>query len=132
MIWDFLEEQSYEVFKKTPSDFDDKLEAFLNIFEESEIKTIRIDSKAEGFLIAPKNRDKKTPLLVELHGGPFSSYLNNQYTLSRNFYLKENFSLLFVNFRGSTGYGRNFLKQLVGKAGLVDVEDCINVIHKTI
>jgi len=39
---------------------------------------------------------------------------------------------LKVNYRGSTGYGLNFLKSLEGNAGIYDVEDCGELLLKTI
>lgn len=37
-----------------------------------------------------------------------------------------------MNYRGSTGYGLNFLKSLEGNAGIYDVEDCGELLLKTI
>lgn len=37
-----------------------------------------------------------------------------------------------INFRGSIGYGYDALKQLVGKGGEVDVNDCIDIINQAV
>ena len=71
---------------------------------------------------APDN--EKPPLIVKVHGGPTSAAscslsLTNQYFTSRGF------AVLDVNYRGSTGFGRNYRKQLSRQWGVVDVEDCV-------
>lgn len=40
-------------------------------------------------------------------------------------------NLLIVNYRGSLSYGYKSMSELIGKAGIVDVEDCINLINKS-
>ena len=41
--------------------------------------------------------------------------------------LMQGLCLLIVNFRGSTGYGEDFLNSLVGTIGEFDVDDCANL-----
>ena len=69
-------------------------------------------------------RDALPPLLVKSHGGPTaatSSKLNNKI----QFWTSRGFAVLDVNYRGSTGYGRDYRMRLNGHWGLADVEDCV-------
>jgi dipeptidyl aminopeptidase/acylaminoacyl peptidase len=79
----------------------------------------------------PFNKDYKSssdrlpPLIIKVHGGPTSATtttLNwaNQYWTSRGF------ALVDVNYGGSTGYGREYMRRLNGNWGVVDVDDSIN------
>jgi dipeptidyl aminopeptidase/acylaminoacyl peptidase len=67
---------------------------------------------------------KLPPLLVLIHGGPTSAArpilsLGTQYWTSRGF------AVVDVNYGGSTGYGREYRRQLDGSWGLVDLDDCV-------
>ncbi len=42
----------------------------------------------------------------------------------RTFFLLQGYSLLVLNYRGSTSYGENFLNSLLGNIGDYDVHDC--------
>ncbi|CAB4004974.1 S9 family peptidase [Paramuricea clavata] len=86
---------------------------------------------AHGYLYLPKNKDYAAPpgslppLLVKVHGGPTSSTLPN-FDLNKQFFTSRGVAILDVNYRGSTGYGMHYRKELYGNWGKVDVEDCCN------
>ncbi|KAL5558603.1 hypothetical protein UlMin_034814 [Ulmus minor] len=68
-------------------------------------------------------QEEKPPLLLESHGGPTyetraTLNLNIQYWTSRGWAFAD------VNYGGSTGYGREYRERLLGKWGIVDVNDC--------
>jgi len=67
---------------------------------------------------------EKPPLLVLIHGGPTAAarpmlQLGIQYWTSRGFAVAD------VNYGGSTGYGRRYLRQLDDNWGIIDLDDCV-------
>ncbi|HYZ97721.1 MAG TPA: prolyl oligopeptidase family serine peptidase, partial [Acidimicrobiales bacterium] len=67
---------------------------------------------------------ERPPLLVLIHGGPTSAarpmlQLGTQYWTSRGF------AVVDVNYGGSTGYGRAYMRQLDDRWGVVDLDDCV-------
>ena len=80
---------------------------------------------AHANLYLPSNASSdKPPLLVKCHGGPSGVALKGldwkiQYWTSRGF------AVLDVNYRGSTGFGRDYRNSLYGKWGEHDVDDCL-------
>ena len=73
----------------------------------------------EGIIYYPHNYDpgKRYPLVVQTHGGPASS---DKYGLSRSIsrynpvLTSHGYIVLQPNYRGSTGYGDDFLRDMVG------------------
>jgi dipeptidyl aminopeptidase/acylaminoacyl peptidase len=67
------------------------------------------DAKVQGWLVKPPDFDasKKYPLILEIHGGPFSMYSVAFNYMFQNFAAND-FVVLYVNPRGSTGYGSGF------------------------
>lgn len=85
---------------------------------------------AHAFYYPPYNKDyeqpdEKPPLVVKTHGGPTSS-VSSTLDLKIQFWTSRGFAVLDVNYRGSTGYGREYRTQLNGKWGIVDVKDCVH------
>nr|CAH7731579.1 unnamed protein product [Callosobruchus chinensis] len=75
--------------------------------------------------LGPKDgKEKSVPLIVWPHGGPHSSFTNN-FILQGAMYLKLGYAILFINYRGSLGYGQKCVEFLPGKIGDTDVKDCI-------
>jgi dipeptidyl aminopeptidase/acylaminoacyl peptidase len=67
---------------------------------------------------------ERPPLLVFIHGGPTAAarpmlQLGIQYWTSRGFAVAD------VNYGGSTGYGREYLRQLDDNWGIIDLDDCV-------
>ncbi|QHE62510.1 alpha/beta fold hydrolase [Rossellomorea vietnamensis] len=87
----------------------------------------------EGVLTTPKDMDwnKKHPLLVFIHGGPdwasfpiHSSCFNEKYPVES--FIEKGFIVLEPNYRGSSGYGNDFLKANYRNLGIGDYEDVIS------
>ena len=63
------------------------------------------------------------PLIVTSHGGPTAS-ASRVLELRTQFWTTRGFGVVDVDYRGSTGYGRDYRGALEGRWGLADVEDC--------
>ena len=69
----------------------------------------------------------KYPMMVLIHGGPFSSAPQDAFSTQRSFLLLQGYCLLIVNYRGTIGFGKDFMDSLLGHIGKRDVEDCGNL-----
>lgn len=70
--------------------------------------------------IGPK--EEKSPLLIKIHGGPTTQSLH-EWNPEAQFYTSRGFSVLYLNYRGSTGYGREYMEKLNGQWGVAEVDD---------
>jgi dipeptidyl aminopeptidase/acylaminoacyl peptidase len=66
--------------------------------------------RAQGWLMKPANFDpsKKYPLLLWIHGGPWSMY-NVGWNWAWQNFAAHGYAVLWTNPRGSTGYGQDFV-----------------------
>lgn len=67
------------------------------------------DAKIQGWLVKPPSFDpaKRYPLIMEIHGGPWAMY-NVAFNPSHQNFAAAGFLVVYVNPRGSTGYGTEF------------------------
>ncbi len=63
----------------------------------------------QGWIVTPPdfNPNKKYPLILEIHGGPFASY-GNVFSAEVQLMAAAGYVVLYTNPRGSTGYGEEF------------------------
>ncbi|MEP7379926.1 MAG: S9 family peptidase [Chloroflexota bacterium] len=66
----------------------------------------------------------RPPLVLMNHGGP-TSLSPAMLDLGKEFFTSRGFAVVDVNYRGSNGYGREYMRKLYGKWGIYDVDDCI-------
>ena len=89
------------------------------------------DKTAHAIYYAPQNKDyaapenERPPLMVISHGGPTSA-ARTTLSYSIQYWTSRGFSVVDVNYGGSTGYGREYRQRLNGNWGIVDVDDCSN------
>jgi dipeptidyl aminopeptidase/acylaminoacyl peptidase len=85
---------------------------------------------AHALYFPPTNPDvthpanERPPLVVLSHGGP-TSQTSRSLDFNRQAFTSRGFAVVDVNYRGSNGYGREYMRKLDGRWGIVDVEDCI-------
>jgi len=62
-----------------------------------------------GWIVYPPDFDpaKKYPLILEIHGGPFSNY-GDRFDFEKQVWAAMGYVILYVNPRGSTSYGEEF------------------------
>lgn len=65
------------------------------------------------------------PLIVRVHGGPTSQAFN-AFNSQAQFFTSRGYAVLDVNYRGSTGYGREYRNLLRGSWGIYDVQDAVS------
>ena len=79
-----------------------------------------------GLLYAPTSERYTSaglpPAIVRVHGGPTSA-TTAAYNAAAQFFASRGYAVLEVNHRGSTGYGRDYLRALREGWGVVDIAD---------
>jgi dipeptidyl aminopeptidase/acylaminoacyl peptidase len=78
----------------------------------------------EGWLMRPAGADTghRVPLILFVHGGPHGQY-GYRFTPEYQMYVARGYAVLYVNPRGSTGYGQAFADACLGNWGGVDYTD---------
>jgi dipeptidyl aminopeptidase/acylaminoacyl peptidase len=96
--------------------------------KESRRYKARDGLELEGFLTLPKNfSGKPTAAILLPHGGPMSED-GKGFDMFSTFMANRGYVVFQPNFRGSSGYGHNFMMQAVGGYGLEmqdDLEDAV-------
>jgi dipeptidyl aminopeptidase/acylaminoacyl peptidase len=79
-----------------------------------------------AFLMRPRNAsaDHPVPAIVYPHGGPTDAYAD-EWDGHAQYFVDKGYAWLAVNFRGSTGYGRDFERANHGVWGVDDTKDCL-------
>lgn len=82
--------------------------------------------QAHGLYYSPASDryhcDGPAPLIVLVHGGP-TSQATSAWNPQAQFLATRGYGVLLVNYRGSTGYGRDYMLKLRKSWGIFDVED---------
>ncbi|KAH7850529.1 hypothetical protein Vadar_034398 [Vaccinium darrowii] len=69
------------------------------------------------------SQKEKPPLLLRSHGGP-TAEARGVLNLAYQYWTSRGWAIADVNYGGSTGYGREYRERLLGRWGIVDVNDC--------
>jgi dipeptidyl aminopeptidase/acylaminoacyl peptidase len=80
--------------------------------------------KVHGWLMKPVNfkQGEKYPLILEIHGGPHAMY-GNTYMNEFQILAAKGYAVLYVNPRGSHGYGQEFVNAVRSDYGGGDYQD---------
>jgi dipeptidyl aminopeptidase/acylaminoacyl peptidase len=79
-----------------------------------------------AFLFRPAGASDEAPVaaVVYPHGGPTDAYIDDHDPRAQ-YFVAKGYAWLAVNFRGSTGYGRDFERLNHGTWGVDDTKDCL-------
>jgi dipeptidyl aminopeptidase/acylaminoacyl peptidase len=79
-----------------------------------------------AFLMRPRGAspERPVPAVVYPHGGPTDCYAD-EWDGHAQYFVDQGYAWLAVNFRGSTGYGRDFERRNHGVWGVDDTKDCL-------
>ncbi len=71
------------------------------------------DHEVQGWIVTPPDFDatKKYPLILEIHGGPFTAY-GPHFSVENQLYAAAGYVVLYTNPRGSTSYGYDFANEI--------------------
>lgn len=106
---------------------------FLETRELSNVETVEFESeegwRVHGWLMKPVGFEegKKYPLILEIHGGPHTMYANTYFN-EFQILAAQGFAVLYVNPRGSHGYGQKFVDAVRGDYGGNDYKDLMNAV----
>ena len=84
------------------------------------------DVEVHAYLFRPPgaSADKPAPAVVYPHGGPISAY-GDEWDGHAQYFVDKGYAWIAPNYRGSTGYGRDFERLLHGQVGVDDTKDCL-------
>lgn len=80
------------------------------------------DERCYGFFYSPAPAEERPPLLIFLHGGPTSACYP-VFDPRIAFWTLRGYAVLDLNYRGSSGYGRDYRLRLAGQWGELEVQD---------
>ena len=93
--------------------------------------TTRDGESIYGYLTKPKGKVER--LIVYIHGGPYGIRDFDSYDFSEQYLASKGAAVLKVNYRGSGGYGTNFMEDAYKEWGgrlLNDIADATQAVQK--
>jgi acylaminoacyl-peptidase len=105
----------------------------LGQFEELWIDSSFDARKIQAWLLKPPgfSAEKKYPLILEIHGGPFANY-GDRFAAEMQLYAAAGYVVLYVNPRGSTGYGDQFANLIHHNYPGQDYDDLMSAVDAVI
>ncbi|KAF9255265.1 alpha/beta-hydrolase [Marasmius fiardii PR-910] len=116
---------SWRVLQSSLSHLSEELQKKL---QELKVSTVRIPDRRPVETVVIQHTDikggKPLPHILMPHGGPHATSIVRFDPTVVAFAL-EGFNISLPNYTGSLGFGESHVKNLLGKCGTLDVEDCI-------
>ena len=78
--------------------------------------------QVEGWIIKPSIGTAPYPTILYIHGGPHIG-CGHMYSFDFQMLAGAGYAVLFINYRGSTGYGDEFSTKIIGDYGNLDYKD---------
>ncbi|GAB4839349.1 hypothetical protein Ancab_028876, partial [Ancistrocladus abbreviatus] len=106
-----------------------KYKSYFSLPELIEFPTEVPGQTAFAYFYPPSNPSyqasggESPPLLLKSHGGP-TTESRGILNLSIQYWTSRGWAFVDVNYGGSTGYGREYRERLLGRWGVVDINDC--------
>lgn len=87
----------------------------------------------QGWVATPPgfDADKKYPLILEIHGGPFANY-GDRFAAEIQLYAAAGYVVLYINPRGSTSYGKEFANLIHHNYPGQDYDDLMSAVDAVI
>ncbi len=87
--------------------------------------------QVEGWVLTPPTSEAPYPAVLYIHGGPHAScgYI---FSFDHHMLAGAGYAVLFINYRGSIGYGDDFSSAIIGDYGNLDYKDLMKGIDFTI
>ena len=107
------------------SSHNDAFSHTLSLIEPEEIKFKSFDgTNVQGWLMKPLGfrENERYPLILSIHGGPHGMY-GYSFNPAFQVYAARGYAVLFINPRGSSGYGQKFSDGTLGEWGGGDYKD---------
>ena len=87
--------------------------------------------QVEGWIMLPAGKAAPHPTVLYIHGGPHSGF-GHIFSFDFRMLCSAGFAVLFINQRGSTGYGDHFATQIKGDWGNLDYADLMAGVNHAI
>ncbi len=114
---------TFYIFNQEKKTVDEFLSTNENIRGLSTVKSQPVEYKTRdghtiyGFLFKPKQWTVDTPMIINIHGGPYGVQDQWRFNGDVQFLVSRGYSVMNVNYRGSGGRGHKFEKLGYGKPG---------------
>ena len=99
------------------------------LYQQAGYGSINIKSLSPSMdvlILSPPTSNNK--IIYYPHGGPHSAY-TTAFSNNLQLFLERNYTVVLINYTGSIGYGENNVLELVGKIGVLDIQECYKVVE---